>query len=256
MWFDSHCHLFECDEGGTSVIERARAAGVREMLVAGTDLETSTRAIALGSNDGVYAAAGVHPNSCETWDDSMAAAVADLAADSSVVAVGETGLDFYRRGAPSERQRAAFGAHIDLACHLNKALVVHTRASVDEALDALEAAGPPERVVFHCWSGDRRQMERALTLGAYVSFAGNISFKRSEELRTLARLVPEDRLVVETDSPYLAPDPHRGKPNEPALLPLVGAVVAAARGASAPDVAEVTTANARRLFGIPPRSTT
>lgn len=186
----------------------------------------------------------------------MAAAVADLAADSSVVAVCETGLDFYRRGAPSERQRAAFGAHIDLARHLNKALVVHTRASVDEALDALEAAGAPERVVFHCWSGDRRQMERALTLGAYVSFAGNISFKRSEELRALARLVPEDRLVVETDSPYLAPDPHRGKPNEPALLPLVGAVVAAARGASAPDVAEVTTANARRLFGIPPRITT
>ena len=252
MWFDSHCHLFACGEGEglERIIERARAAGVEEMLVAGTDLPTSKEAARLAARDGIYAAAGVHPNDSRSWDGATAAALEEIMASERIVAVGESGLDFYRTDSPPERQRDAFGSHIELAKRRRKALVIHTRDSVDDALLALEGAGPPERAVFHCWSGDRPQMERALALGAYISFAGNVTFKRSSALRALAALVPEDRLVIETDSPYLAPVPFRGKPNEPARVPLVGAVVAEARGVSLGEVAAITTTNARRLFAV------
>lgn len=250
MWFDAHCHLFSCDGNATDVIERAHAAGVEEMLVAATDLETSGSALSLTTTHGVYAAVGIHPNESSSWNTEAAELLEDHLRHRAVVAVGETGLDFYRDDAPADVQRDAFGAQIELARRFDKALVVHTRDSVDDALDTLERAGPPDRVVFHCWSGGLRQMERALELRAYISFAGNVSFRSAADLRGLAALVPDDRLVVETDAPYLTPDPHRGRPNEPALVALVGAVVAGVRGVTSDRLAQTTTTNARRLFGL------
>jgi TatD DNase family protein len=251
VWFDSHCHLFDCDgDNATAVIARARAAGVAEMLVAATDLATSRSALSLAATNGIYAAVGVHPNESHRWDDATGNQLEDHLRHSEAVALGETGLDFYRDSSPVARQRHAFIAHIDLAHRFERALVVHTRDSIDDALDVLESAGPPDRVVFHCWSGRLQQLERALELGAFISFAGNVSFRRAADLRGLAALVPDDRLVIETDAPYLAPEPHRGRPNEPALVALVGAVVADVRGVAIERLAQTTTANARRLFGL------
>jgi TatD DNase family protein len=166
------------------------------------------------------------------------------------VAVGETGLDFYRNACPEELQLEAFTAHIRLAKAHDLALVIHTRASAGRALDLLENFGAPDRLVFHCWSGDATELTRALSLGAFISFAGNISFPSAEPLREAAASVPEERILVETDSPFLTPVPHRGKPNRPALLPLVGAALAQARGIETEDLADLTSANARRLFGL------
>jgi TatD DNase family protein len=247
VWFDSHCHVFESDEPEAE-IERAREAGVNDMLVAGTDLATSRAAIALADRHGMGAAAGVHPHESSGWNEGMAAAVEVLVAHPRVVAVGESGLDFYREVSPHECQRAAFEAHIELARRTGKALVVHTRASVGDALDALEEIGSPRRVVFHCWSGDGDELQRALGIGAYISFAGNVTFANAHDLRARAAQVPNDRLVIETDSPYLAPVPYRGRPNQPALLPLVGEAVARARTQRVEELSALTTANARRLY--------
>ncbi|MGI8791493.1 MAG: TatD family hydrolase, partial [Actinomycetota bacterium] len=144
----------------------------------------------------------------------------------------------------------AFTAHIRLANAHDLALVIHTRASAGRALDLLEDLGAPERLVFHCWSGDSEELKRALSLGAYISFAGNISFPSAEPLKEAAASVPEERILVETDSPFLTAVPHRGKPNRPALLPHVGAALAHARNTEAEHLAALTTANARRLFGL------
>ena len=250
MWFDSHCHLHLCEENSplADVIERARGAGVNEMLTVGIDLASSLRALEIAASTGTRAAAGVHPNSSLEWDEEEAAAIEDLLQDERVSAVGETGLDFYRDAAPADVQERAFLDHIELAKSYNKTLVIHTRDSVGEALEVLKEVGAPQRLVFHCWSGDLDQLTTALDLGAHISFAGNVSFKSAEDLRDAARAVPAERLLVETDSPFLSPVPHRGKPNEPALVAAVGAAVADARDESVDSVAEHTTRNARDLF--------
>jgi TatD DNase family protein len=167
-----------------------------------------------------------------------------------VVAVGETGLDFYRDWAPVDAQRRSFLEHIELAHEYNRALIIHTRDSVDAALEMLRAAGPPKRLVFHCWSGDLPQLNDAVEEGAYISFAGNVSFKNADDLRSVAREVPLDKILVETDSPFLAPVPHRGKPNEPAYVADVGAALAATLDLAVEDLATRTTSNARALFGL------
>jgi TatD DNase family protein len=251
-WFDSHCHLHLCEEreDASRLVAEARAAGVKSLLTVGIDVESSRRAAELAESEGVWAAVGVHPNSAGDFDDVAAGAVAELLAFDQVVAVGETGLDFYRNACPEELQLEAFTAHIRLAKAHDLALVIHTRASAGRALDLLENFGAPDRLVFHCWSGDATELTRALSLGAFISFAGNISFPSAEPLREAAASVPEERILVETDSPFLTPVPHRGKPNRPALLPLVGAALAQARGIETEDLADLTSANARRLFGL------
>jgi TatD DNase family protein len=251
-WFDSHCHLHLCEEQEetSKLVADARAAGVANMLTVGIDVESSRRAAELAEQDGVVASAGVHPNSAGEFDDVAAGAVAELLSSDQVVAVGETGLDFYRDACPEKLQLEAFIAHIRLAKAHDRALVIHTRASVERVLDLLEQTGAPERLVFHCWSGDADELQRALSLGAFVSFAGNISFPSAEPLLEAAASIREDRILVETDSPFLTPVPHRGKPNRPALLPHVGAVLARARGTETDDLAALTSANAHRLFGL------
>lgn len=250
MWFDSHCHLFDVDGDPADVVRRSAEAGVAGMLVCGTDVATSERAAELAGLPGVWAAAGLHPTSARDWDDGVAAGIEAVLARERVVAVGESGLDMYWDTSFLDVQVRVFESHIAWAKEHDKALVIHTRSSVDEALDVLERVTPPERLVFHCWSGDRAQMRRALDLGSFVSFAGNVTFKSAGDLRELAAAAPGDRLLVETDSPYLAPVPHRGKPNEPAHVVLVGTVVAEARGEAVEAVAETTALNAQRLLGL------
>jgi TatD DNase family protein len=220
------------------------------MTTIGIDVASSKRAVEIAEmGPGIYASVGLHPNSATEWDDDVAAEIEALVRHERVVGIGESGLDFYRESAPPEVQRRVFEAHIELAKRYDKALVIHTRDSLDDALDMLAGSEPPPRVVFHCWSGDDdRQLKTALALGAYISFAGNVSFKNAENLRLAAAAVPHDRLLVETDSPYLTPVPHRGKPNEPRQVTFVGLAVAQAREQSVHLVAEQTTQNARRLF--------
>jgi TatD DNase family protein len=252
VWFDSHCHLHICEESAPleDLVARARAAGVSEMLTAGIDVDSSERSTELASSDGVFAAVGVHPNSSAGWNDDSRARIETLLGRPGVVAVGESGLDFFRDEAPRSDQEEAFTAHIELARRHNRALILHTRDSVDEALDLLGSVEAPERLVFHCWSGDPSQLERALTLGAFISFAGNVSFPKSEELRVAARLVPDDRLLVETDSPFLSPIPRRGRSNEPANVVFVGSALAEARRCETEEIESMTSRNARVLFGL------
>jgi TatD DNase family protein len=238
-----------CDDPAAAV-ERARQAGVEGLVAIGIDVASSAESRSLAEDHGVWASAGVHPNSALEWDDAAASAIDELLADERVVAVGETGLDFYRDSAPPDRQRAAFADHIALAKKHDKCLVIHTRDSAEDALDMLERDGPPARLIFHCWGAGEVELDRALVLVAYVSFAGNVTFKNAPELRAAAARVPDDRLLVETDSPFLAPVPHRGRPNLPEHVPLTGAVLATERATRPDDLARLTTANARRAFGL------
>jgi TatD DNase family protein len=220
------------------------------MLTVGIDIESSRRALEIANAEEVYASVGVHPNSADGFGPDADAELRTMAADERVVAIGESGLDLYRDTVPLPRQREAFSAHIALAKDLGKTLVIHTRDSMNEALDQLRAERPPLGCIFHCWSGSDTQLAAALDLGAFISFAGNTSFKSAEDLRTIARQVPEDRILVETDSPFLTPVPHRGKPNEPRHLPFVGVAVAEARDVAVKVLAQQTTSNARRAFGL------
>jgi TatD DNase family protein len=253
MWFDSHCHLHLCEQEVSldDLLTRARTNGVDQMVAVGIEVASSERALDIArEHEGVYASAGVHPNDATSWNEEVGQRVDELLSHDEVVAVGETGLDFYRDYTPHDVQRAAFRDHIELAKGHRKPLVIHTRDSTTAAIDELVAAGPPERLIFHCWSGTTDELKSALELGAHVSFAGNVSFKSAGDLREAARLVPDDRLLVETDSPFLAPVPHRGKPNEPGFVAAVGRAVAEARDRDDAEIARSTTANARRIFGL------
>ena len=254
MWFDSHCHLQIC-EGQQPLAElmtRARAEDVRDLLTLGTDVDSSRRCVKIAREYEVWAGVGVHPNSAAGWSDEWLAEIEELAADARVVAIGESGLDFYRDSATPADQEAALRAHASLAKRLDKALVLHTRASARRTIDVLSDSGEPERVVFHCWSGDNDELTDALALGAYIGFAGNVTFKNADDLRAAAERVPSDKLLVETDAPYLAPIPHRGEPNEPAFVAVTGAFLARTWGVSADDIAQRTTANAKAVFGLDP----
>ncbi|MDQ4145644.1 MAG: TatD family hydrolase, partial [Actinomycetota bacterium] len=231
------------------LVARAILYGVEDLVAIGIDVASSQTSARLAHEHGIWFSAGVHPNSASEWDDRARDFMGTLLIDDRCVAVGETGLDFFRDHAAPEQQHAAFRAHIELSKRFEKALVIHTRESLVAALDVLEGEGPPARLVFHCWSGGA-DLDRALGLGACISFAGNVSFPSAQDLRDAAARVPADRLLVETDSPFLSPVPKRGRPNEPARVALVGAAVAAARGQDEDEVARLTTANARRLFGI------
>jgi TatD DNase family protein len=230
------------------LIAEARSAGVDQMVTIGIDVASSRRSKEIADKHDVLFSVGVHPNSAAEWNSGASEVLQSLLEGPRAVAVGETGLDFYRDSCPPDVQRAAFRDHIELARAADVALVVHTRESVSAALDELESATPPARVVFHCWSGSAVDLRRALDLGAYISFAGNISFKSADDLRAMAPLVPRDRLLVETDSPFLAPVPHRGRSNRPAYVADVGVAIAAAIGTDATEIASTTAGNAFTLF--------
>ncbi len=245
---DTHAHLEACDDPPAEVVARARAAGVRRILAVGTTIETCRGAlVAAERDDGVYAVLGIHPHEAEREGNRIDELRA-LLAHPRAVAVGETGLDFYRDRAPRDRQLALFAAELDLAAELGKPVVVHTRAADAETALALERFGGT--VVLHCFSSPSL-LPVALERGYYVSFAGNVSFPNASELRVAAATVPADRLLAETDSPYLAPQPVRGRPNEPAYVMHTLAALAAARREDSDELEARIEANAAAAFGLP-----
>lgn len=250
-WTDNHCHLHYRDASPGLVADAvavAREAGVTRMITVGCDLADSNAAIAVASaNEGVFATVGVHPHEAAGGTLGIEA----LLADPNVVAVGECGLDYFYEHSPREAQREAFAAQIALAHAHDLALVIHTRDAWDDTFDVLAVEGIPERTVFHCFSGGPAEARRCLDLGAMLSFSGIITFKTAQDLRDAAAMCPMERLLVETDAPYLTPVPHRGTPNRPALVPLVGAGVAAAQGRAVDEIAAVTWENAARTYRLP-----
>ncbi|HYK83168.1 MAG TPA: TatD family hydrolase [Gemmatimonadales bacterium] len=249
MLVDAHCHLGDAafDPDRDAVLARARAAGVRHVVVIGATLAESERAVALAqARPGLSATAGVHPHAAATWSAAAATRLRELLALPAVVALGETGLDYHYDHSPPEAQRRAFEAQLDLAAACGKAIVVHARAADDDMAAMLAEARAP--VVLHSFSAGARVFEAGMAVGAYFSFSGMITFK-NWQLADRLMACPPDRLLVETDAPYLAPVPHRGRRNEPAFVREVAAALARARGAALDDVARSTSANARRVFG-------
>jgi TatD DNase family protein len=246
---DTHCHLGLCEEPAAELVERARGAGVRRVLTVGLDEASNADALALAaSQDPVWACVGRHPNSAAGFDDRAAAAIEQLAADPRVAAVGETGLDYYRDGAPRVDQRRAFEAQIDIARSAGKPLVIHMRDSLADVFDVLRSQADGVVVVLHCFSGSAADAAEAAAHGWLVSFAGNVTYPRSEGLREAAEAVPDELLLLETDSPFLAPQPRRGRPNEPANVVYTAHVVAERRGVSYEELEELVEANAARAF--------
>ena len=263
---DTHAHLdfpqFDADRG--AVIERAKAAGVAAILNVGTDLASSRRAVALAAqHPSIYAAVGMHPHNAKKMDGAALAELRELARHPKVVAVGEIGLDFYRDLSPRDVQRRAFRAQLAWAAKLGKPVVIHDRDAHDEILDILSdwAAGLAHSPlagrlgVLHTFSGDLPMAEHAMGLGFYISISGPVTYRNARRLLDIVPALPLDRLLVETDCPYLSPHPHRGKRNEPAYVRLVAERIAALRGLTTAELAEATTANAQNLFRfeVPPR---
>ena len=247
-WTDAHCHLdHDGDDGAAALVDEARGAGVERLVTIGTDVASSRHAIDVArAHPGVWATAGVHPHDAS---DGLAGLEA-LLTEPEVVAVGECGLDYHYDHSPRTSQREVFAGQVALARSHGLALVVHTREAWDDTLDVLESEGAPERTVIHCFTGGPHEARRCLDLGAHLSFSGIVTFAGAPEVRDAAAMCPSDRLLVETDAPYLAPVPHRGRRNRPALVPLVGAAVASARGESVADVAACTWTNAERVFRL------
>jgi TatD DNase family protein len=248
VWTDSHCHVQWCEGGADATLDRARAAGVISMVVVGTDAESSRTAIDLAArHDDVRATVGLHPHDASKLDDEWPELL-ELARRPGVVAIGEAGFDLHYRHSEPDAQEAAFRAQIQLAKELDRALVIHSREAWDDTLRVLADEGAPARTVFHCFTGGPDEATRCLDLGTHLSFSGIVTFKGADDVRGAAAICPLDRLLVETDAPYLAPAPHRGRENEPALVAVVGAAVAAAKGLDVQAVAEASVANAARVL--------
>jgi TatD DNase family protein len=262
-WIDSHCHLqFEeragrdddtirpraSDDLAAEAVTRAVEAGVERMVCIGTDLATSREAVRLAAAfPEVWATVGLHPHDASKLADEWSGLV-ELAGADRVVGIGECGFDLYYRHSEPDAQEEAFRAQLRLAQERELPLVIHSRDAWPETFGVLESDGVPARTVFHCFTGGPAEAEQALALGCWLSYSGIVSFKTADDLRAAAAITPADRMLVETDSPFLAPVPHRGQTNQPAYLPAVGAALAAARGESVDDVAAVTRANALAFF--------
>ena len=253
---DTHAHLGLCEPPEAELIGAARGAGVRRILTVGLGDDSNPGVVALAqANDEVFASVGRHPNSASGFDDGAAEAIEQLCAQPGVVAVGETGLDFYRDRSDPDDQRRAFAAQITIAKRTNKALVVHLRDregsedAVSEAFDTLERDADGVRVILHCFSAGPRWAERAAELGWYCSFAGNLTYPKSELIREAAAIVSGDRVLVETDSPFLAPQPVRGKPNQPANVVATAERLAEVRGVPYGELEGIVEENAARVFG-------
>ncbi len=252
-WIDNHCHLHDerIPGGAAAAVAAAREAGITTMITVGCDRATSLAAIAVAEQfDDVWATIGLHPHDARngvdtilTGDDGVS-----LFDHPKVVAVGECGFDYFYDRSPHDQQRAAFVAQIRLAHELDLPLVIHTREAWDDTFAVLGAHGVPTRTIFHCFTGGPAEAQRCLDLGGFLSFSGIVTFKTAVDLQASAVLCPLDRMMVETDSPYLAPLPHRGRPNQPANVALVGAFIARLRGESDETIAAATSTAACLAF--------
>jgi TatD DNase family protein len=261
MLVDTHAHLdmSRFDGDRDAAVERARQAQVAAIVNVGIDLESSRRAVRLAAeHDLVYAAVGIHPHYARRLDGTALAALRELAEQPKVVAVGEIGLDFFRDLSPRDVQRRAFRAQLAWAGELGKPVIIHDRDAHGDILDMLVEWAQEMQTsplagrlgVLHTFSGDLAMAEKAIEMGFYLSVSGPVTYPDERRLPEIVRAVPEERLLVETDCPYLPPQAHRGQRNEPAYVRLVAEKVAEVRGVPLSEVAEATTANARRLFGL------
>jgi TatD DNase family protein len=263
LWTDSHCHLQSLPAGDLrAALDRAAERGVRRVVMVGTDEETSRRASAVavemsGKGDSrveTWATVGLHPHDASVGVEGVNRYLGQLSASgmsaSRVVAVGECGLDYHYDHSPRAQQRKAFAEQVALAHKHGLALVIHTREAWDDTFAILDSEATPSRVVFHCFTGGTEEARACLDRGAYLSFSGIVTFPSADDVRAAATICPLDKMMVETDAPFLTPVPHRGRPNEPGYVPLVGSAIAASRGLDPAAVAEATTTSAAAAFNI------
>ncbi len=250
--FDSHLHL---DDGVfaadlDAVLSRARSAGVRGFVTVGTSVESSRQAVALAEqHPDIYAAVAIHPHDAPDATPEAMELLTTVARHPRVVAIGETGLDYFRNFAPREAQHQAFRAHLALALALDLPVIIHNRDANADVLGILAESVPP-RVVMHCFAGSLEMARTCLDRGYFLSLGGPVTYRNARRALDVARFVPPDRLLLETDAPHLPPEPHRGRRNEPSYLPLIAWAIADVRGVAAGTVAELTTSNARQAFGL------
>ncbi|MDP3041610.1 MAG: TatD family hydrolase [Candidatus Omnitrophota bacterium] len=252
MLIDTHCHLdfpaFDPDRG--QVIRRALEAGINYFINIGATLESSAASCELAQkHPEIYATVGLHPHDADTFDSSSAEKLRQMASGKKVVAIGETGLDHYRNLSGKENQKQAFLKQIALAKELNLPVVVHCRQAEEETLRILKAALPLEAVV-HCFSGDKSFLQECLGCGFFISFTCNITYKKAQGLRDMVSLTPLDKLMLETDAPYLSPEGFRGKRNEPFQIKLLADEVSRIKGVSFEEIAGRTTQNAKEFFNL------
>jgi TatD DNase family protein len=250
---DTHCHLempqFAKDR--EEVLARAREAGVETLITIGSDMMNSAEALAIAEgHESIYCAVGVHPHDAKDFTEKDLEQLEKWSGHSKVVAIGETGLDYHYDHSPRDVQQEVFRSHLALAADKDLPAIIHSREADEDTLRILRESGI-SRGVMHCFSGNMEMAEAAMEMGLYISIAGPVTFKKADALKEVARAVPDDYLLVETDAPYLAPVPLRGKRNEPAYIVHTAGEIARLRGITLEDVARMTSLNARRLFGLP-----
>lgn len=256
-WIDSHCHLQDVT-GLDAALARAAAAGVASFICIGTSADSSQEAIDIArsvSSGAVFASVGLHPHEASVGTEAITALLqTELLGESPqtrrIVAIGECGLDYHYEYSPRAAQQESFVEQIALAKLHDLTLVVHSREAWDDTFAILSAEGPPDRTVIHCFTGGPSEARRCLDLGAYLSFSGIVTFKNASDVREALSLCPLDRLLVETDAPYLAPVPHRGQPNEPAFVVIVGEAVAERRSIAVAELASTTSNNTISAFRL------
>ncbi|MBI2486178.1 MAG: TatD family hydrolase [Deltaproteobacteria bacterium] len=251
MLIDTHAHL-EMLEGVLDVIQRARDSGVERILAVSSDLPSSKRSVEISKNfPDVFAAVGIHPHEASSLNDELFSEIESLAGEQKVLAIGETGLDYHYMHSPREVQIYSFRRHIELAKRVRLPLVIHVRDAHEDVLEVLREENTRDMgAVIHCFTGDYPTAKQYIDEGFYISFSGVLTFKNAEDIREAARKIPFKRILVETDSPYLAPIPFRGKRNEPAYVKYVAQKIAELRGVSLEEIEEQTTTNAKNLFSF------
>ena len=249
MWIDTHCHLQDL-ENVDAVVARAHEVSVEHFICVGTDLQTSQQAIQLSKKfPDVSATVGLHPHDSSRWVEESQSFL-ELIMANQIVAIGETGLDYHYMHSPKEIQQEVFRAHVELANEHNLALIIHCRDAWDDVFRILQETGCPARTILHCFTGGPPEAERALELGAYLSFSGIVTFPNAQRVRDAMPVTPLDRMLIETDSPFLTPVPHRGTPNEPAFVALVGTKIAQILDRPTPEIAQATSTSARTVFSL------
>lgn len=255
MLIDTHCHLdfSEFDVDREAVLVRAKEAGVEYIINVGSSLQNSRAAVSLANKyPSIFASVGIHPHDASDFDPASFDQIKELAKNNKrVIAIGEVGLDFYRNLSPKDIQEESFRQFIRLSKELNLPLIIHSRQAQQETLAILkEERYSALRGVVHCFSGDKDFLSECLSLGLYISFTCNVTYKKADSLREVLKLVPQDRLLLETDAPYLSPEGFRGKRNEPCQVKLLAEYIAQLKQVSFKDISEITTENTRNLFGV------
>lgn len=251
IWTDSHCHLAMTEES-EALLKAAREAGVRGFVVPGTKVDDSEECVRLAErHDGVWAAVGFHPHEASDCSDEAFERISELGGRHEVVAIGEAGLDYYYDHSPRDQQKKVLGRHIELARELGKPVIIHNRESTEDLLDILRSYGARENAgILHSFTESWEVARELIEIGYLISFSGIVTFRSAESLRDAAKQVPLESMLVETDTPYLAPVPHRGKSNQPMFVRHTGELIAELKGLDAAEVAEATTRNFERIFAV------